>query len=797
MRILHLSDLHRGGSETLKAIWGGPQSAIRKLPEAEQRFDYIVVSGDLSETARPGEYDELLEFTLTTLTPYLREPEDRRRLIFVPGNHDVDWSADLGEPLQIAAMLEGFGGANTLEKHLRAYREDPARSGIRQIISKYGHVEWLRLDEDRQANRFRNVQRFLDELYGDGLAAPCRRFDLLSPREGHDWSAHIFPEEQVAFVGFNSCFMNDRYWTGAAISRESIAQATTYLHEHADGCLRIAVWHHGVHTDSYRPDYLNQADIGELIISGFQVGFHGHTHKASSEQLDWLTDRFVIVSTGSLGANQHHRPDAVGRQFSIARLYPHQAYVQVYERGGDVSAYVRKRTRTFSLVSPTEKDHREVTANLHRRAYHVDRHGIMTVDVEITELQSPHPVVVAEVTPPVCEARGAEAPASSPGFEIRQTHHPREGTIRFTLYPPEYRPTDLRWRYQASNAIPLTRAEVPLYDVGLRRGHDPARSGDVLRTHLVTFPCKLLDLAFDFEGDVIEPGSAAARVERLVQGPGEAYWERAVAEERRCRLAPEGERAVRLEIEAPIVGHRYGVAFRPSAVGAPLDYMSSRIAAKLIDRCLGDRDSGPMLACLLAESVVGAVSGVFNNMSLDRVTWSGLIWDDARKRLSTVFGNFPQRQWAVTFAHGAGIAGHAFRFNRPGAWCRGGDHSKEALVYQRRASSQDWEPDHDWIVCVPIVGDGRKNPLGVVCFEGGGKAEGFGDRLREFANAALAREVTKGSPWEAFQHNLSTAVNTGFWQACAVAECLVDYQSYVDDLIRGLGLGGVPGEPAS
>ncbi|MCA9636053.1 MAG: metallophosphoesterase, partial [Myxococcales bacterium] len=75
MRILHLSDLHRGGSETLKAIWGGPQSAIRKLPEAEQRFDYIVVSGDLSETARPGEYDELLEFTLTTLTPYLREPE--------------------------------------------------------------------------------------------------------------------------------------------------------------------------------------------------------------------------------------------------------------------------------------------------------------------------------------------------------------------------------------------------------------------------------------------------------------------------------------------------------------------------------------------------------------------------------------------------------------------------------------------------------------------------------------------------------------------------------------------------
>ena len=87
MRILHLSDLHRAGStETLKAIWGGPQSALRKLPEAEQRFDLIVVSGDLSAAAQPTEYRELHEFAATSLLPLLRDPEARARIIFVPGN---------------------------------------------------------------------------------------------------------------------------------------------------------------------------------------------------------------------------------------------------------------------------------------------------------------------------------------------------------------------------------------------------------------------------------------------------------------------------------------------------------------------------------------------------------------------------------------------------------------------------------------------------------------------------------------------------------------------------------------
>ena len=790
MRILHLSDLHRAGStETLKAIWNGPQSALRKLPEAEQRFDLIVVSGDLAGSAQPAEYAELHEFAVTGLLPLLREPEARARVVFVPGNHDVDWSAELGEPLRIADMLQKSGGSERLARLLKNYRDDPARSGVRQVISKYGHIEWIALDESRQAARFASVQRFLDDFYGDSLREPGRRFDLGAAQEGLDWSAHVFPEDRVAVYGFNSCFLNDRHWTGAAISRESIANAAMHASEFADGFLRIAVWHHGIHTDSYRPDYLNQADLGALIVAGFQVGFHGHLHKAGAQRLGWLTDRFVLVGTGSLGANQNQRPDAIGKQFSVVQIHPHQAHVQVFERTGDMAVYARKPPRTLPLGSSNEREQHEISAGEHSRIAHVDRHGISTVGVRIVDLRTPHPIPIAELSPPVCEARH-EAPQSSPGFEVRQSTG-QDGVIRFTLYPPDQRSTDLVWRYQASNVIPLTQAEVPRYNLAGPRNLDGTRNSMVVRAHTVRFPSRSLTLTFTFDDPVVAMDTVEKWALRAVTHNGEQHWERVDSEERRCELIKHTDRHISLAIEAPIVGHRYAIAYRPSLTGHALDFTGGRIAAKLLDRCLADRELGSILSYQLAETIAAALTAVFG-ASPAGVSWMGLLWDEAQGKLLPAFGNFASREWVCSYPCGTGVAGHAFRFNRPAAWCRGTDHTKDALVYQRSPSYQHWKPEHDWIVCVPLVGDIHKNPLGVVQFEGGGKQQGLGDRLGEFANAALAQAVTKGSPWEVFQQTLSSTVNTGFWQACALADCLGDYRGHTRDLIGELGLGGQP-----
>ncbi len=790
MRILHISDLHRGSAaETLKAIWGGPQAAIRKLPESEQRFDFIVISGDLAARAHWSEYEELLAFIREHIQPYLREPDDRRRVILVPGNHDVDWTADLGEPLVVSELLAREGGPAQLERMIQRYRRDPARAGVRQIMSRFGHIEWLRLHDEKHGNRFANVQRFLNEFYGDALdQEPCRRFNLQGAREGYDWSAHIFPEDQVAFYGFNSCFLNDRYWTGAAIARESIANAAVHANEHSAGLLRVAVWHHGIHSDSYRPDYLSQADVGELIVAGYQVGFHGHTHKAAASQLGWLTDRFVLVSTGSLGANQDHRPDAVGKQFSIVQLYPHQAHVQVYERAGDVSVYTARPARSFSLSRPQERDHRVVSARRHSRHYHLDLRGISSVRVNIEGLMCPRPIQIAEIGPPVCDARGDTPRSTAPGFEVRRSAT-QEGAIRYTLYPPDYRRTDLSWGYEASSFLPLTRAELAL--AGDSAARDSSSATTVLRSHIVRFPCKALELRFTSDEPIVDPETLELRVEKQVEHHQELHWERVPSEERRCALAVTSETDLELRIEAPIVGHRYAVSYRPKIDGSRLDYTAGRIASKLLDRCRGDRERGPVLALQLAESIAVAIDAVFS-VKTDDLLWSGMLWDERRRLLLTAFGNFPNRQWSHHFACGAGIAGHAFRFNRPAAWTRNAPHTKDALVYQRQRAGHIEAPEHDWVVCVPLVGDRGTSPLGVIQFEGSDKDSGFSDRLHEFANAALNREATKGSPWERFQQALSSAVNTGFWQACAVNGWLVDYRGYVGELIRALGLGTVP-----
>jgi Calcineurin-like phosphoesterase len=52
--------------------------------------DVIVVSGDLTEQAVPSEFDEVEGF-LDELTTGLNLP--RSRVVLVPGNHDVNWSA--------------------------------------------------------------------------------------------------------------------------------------------------------------------------------------------------------------------------------------------------------------------------------------------------------------------------------------------------------------------------------------------------------------------------------------------------------------------------------------------------------------------------------------------------------------------------------------------------------------------------------------------------------------------------------------------------------------------------------
>ena len=77
VRILHVSDLHFGrpvDSALIEAI---------EAHVAQDAYDVIAVSGDLSQRARAGEFQRAAVF--------LRDAGKVSRVITVPGNHDVAW----------------------------------------------------------------------------------------------------------------------------------------------------------------------------------------------------------------------------------------------------------------------------------------------------------------------------------------------------------------------------------------------------------------------------------------------------------------------------------------------------------------------------------------------------------------------------------------------------------------------------------------------------------------------------------------------------------------------------------
>ncbi len=75
--MLHVSDLHFGEPAVPVQI-----DAIEHFIE-ERGFDVVVISGDLSQRARPGEFQRARAF--------IRDANRVSRTIVVPGNHDVKW----------------------------------------------------------------------------------------------------------------------------------------------------------------------------------------------------------------------------------------------------------------------------------------------------------------------------------------------------------------------------------------------------------------------------------------------------------------------------------------------------------------------------------------------------------------------------------------------------------------------------------------------------------------------------------------------------------------------------------
>ena len=775
MKLLHLSDLHvtHDGKE-LSQLWGRARPAV-----AGQRFDFVVISGDLTQRAAPAEYAKLKRFLEAEIEPLVHgdRAQVKTRIVIVPGNHDVDWSAEVFDTLALANAKSALA-----QQWFADGRWRPETQPYRIKTGEFGHISAFEIRAAAYHERFAAVQAFLTDYYAGQLVGPHRPFALLDPRGtgAGDWQAHVFPELHVALLGFNSCYRNDRYWHGAQIHEDAITEARDHVDrlDHDRSFLRIGVWHHGLESHRSRPDRLTFENLTALVTSGIKVGFHGHVHKSHAQLHRFITDDFALVSTGTLGAAAEDRPDAVANQFSIVDLHRNRLRVEVYESEGLGAYAAREDRRRFMYFDLDLEQPLDVSKPLRSWAAHVTRrvaldpeNGVAEIDVEIDELDLSEPIVLARVAAALCTAAAPTALVDGQRLPVIARQVGDRVEFRTDAWTARhYR--RLTWGYRVANAFALTRAETSL--LAKRGDHPHLADGAEVWSHQVQFDYDRLTLEFVLDapaGDyfgVVDGAPAVAPIVERRATTGPLAWERLDSEQARAVPLIINTRRCAVSWPSPMANARYGLTFPLADPGAPLPPRFAVATAKLVQLCRGTRALGHGLRTTLATYLDAALKspleiGAEVESFGEHAVAVGNLWSAADGLLLPCFGFFPPDAWATQFDAGRGIAGHAFRFARPAAWHRSVAGEFDVIRVPTLRGTRDYE----WILCLPILTRPDGAAIGVFGFAGTRDHDtAITNQLAAFAQQLAQREpFADTAAFDRFWYVL----NASFWFGLADA----------------------------
>lgn len=767
-RILHITDLHvTKPHKDLDDVWNGPDAFLTE--QGDTPFDFIIVSGDLSQKAEPREYDDLLAFAEQRLLPRLVDREDRRRIIFVPGNHDVSWTSDVFAHVSLTGEKP-----ERIEEKIKAFRELPAEGGTRLSIGSLAHLELFVVKEADYASRFRNVQNFLNRFYKDSLGrAGCRPFELDSPAAGNDWSCHFFEKENIVFVGFSSCRHNDKHWTGATIDHRSIKAAQgaiRKLRTENPGLQVVAVWHHGFSSEIGRPDRLTLRDLGAIYGVGARLGFHGHTHANNLQEHAFLHERFVVVATGSIGAGGSELPTGVNNQFSIVEVFPSRLRLQRVRRTHHYGNFEAERdVQRLSIEHAAARKLDGATLACHRREWVVNEDGIARVSVELTGVVAKRPLTLAVLNPPYCNARGESNATGTYGAVTVTSVTLPDRRMRFSAADVGEAPS-LTWAYNVSNAVAISREELAL----LPERHEwfpNIEAHEDIRSHTIRDDCDNFEMSLKFVPAPEEPMPIRVLVERRTPDAADRQWDLDQVEMARVSLERQPYGGV-LRVRAPIVGHRYSIAFAPPTAGRRFPTEAIDLTTALLEHCRGGSYLLNRLRDDLTRNIRIAIEAVFPpDCNGDVGHWVGMLWQHPKRRLVPSFGSFPAASWAASFSAGAGVAGHAFRHSRGVAWSRSNQSTRGSTIYQERTERGPHSIQYDWVLCVPLLVALDGPALGVVSFARVGPTTTPEARhIRELAQAG--ESVVNRPAWIA----LRTAIHAAFYITLNAARELTQSQ---------------------
>ncbi|MRG90807.1 metallophosphoesterase [Polyangium spumosum] len=301
IRILHLSDLHLHEGDDPEVLLQPLLTDLRDRVEglALEKLDFVVVSGDLSSRASPGELEAARHF-LSRLAEAMGLTADR--CIVVPGNHDLDWDTEVYDFKKKRGL-------------------DPKRLLSGSFVEQ--ESGYLVRDDARYPERFRNFSRHLYH------PLCLREYPMSAEEQG---TALLFSAERIQFLCLNSAFEVDEYHRGrsgihpGALSR-ALAEADRQIGdarrrgdlEEDASVLRLVVFHHPV---TGNEKIVEDAFLDQLRRADVRAVLHGHVHEDRAALLYHLDPvrKVHVIGAGSFGAPADHRPPSVPRLYNLITI---------------------------------------------------------------------------------------------------------------------------------------------------------------------------------------------------------------------------------------------------------------------------------------------------------------------------------------------------------------------------------------------------------------------------------------------------------------------------------------------
>lgn len=319
--ILHISDLHKDESCNYNQLLDSLKADKDKFPSLGiAPVKYIVVSGDLVHGSNKDDakeaceeisqqYAEVAVFLQGLVSTFL--DGEIRRLVIVPGNHDMNRSISkyAMKPIDVTQV----------ERVKRSYWESFGRKQIYRF-------DWKTLsffeinDEVAYSQRFDSFESFYNAFYN----SIGRKFPTKPENEAYTLE---FPEDNIAFACFNSCYQLDHLNVMGAIDNDSIHSIYNSLCDYySKGYLVIGVWHHHLYGPPYRDDFMNKDFTEHLSQNHILVGLYGHQHKSEvvealsdlSDDMD--LDKVMLVSAGTLFGSRKEMLPGVKRQYNVINV---------------------------------------------------------------------------------------------------------------------------------------------------------------------------------------------------------------------------------------------------------------------------------------------------------------------------------------------------------------------------------------------------------------------------------------------------------------------------------------------